>query len=52
MKVFENDVLCVDKINRSTNAHNFRGDVVNYFDTTSLTQPRKNNLKYMAIIST
>jgi len=40
-------ILCVDKINRSMNAHNFRHDVVNLLETTTPTQPREigeNNL--------
>jgi len=40
-------VLCVDKINRSTNAHNFHRDYVNPLDTSTPIQLRKsgkNNL--------
>jgi len=34
-------VLCMDKINRSADAHNFRREVVNFLDPTAGTQPRK-----------
>jgi len=40
-------VLCMDKINGSTNAHNFPLEVDNLLDTTTPTQSRKigkNNL--------
>lgn len=41
MQVEHCTVLCMDRVNRSVNTHNFGPDVVNLLDTATPTQPRK-----------